>query len=353
MRKSPTREPRIARKLTKTFALAAVGGAAALVAAELRNRKALATDPLWTQLSIPLRGEPVPVVSADGTVLHAEIFYKHDAPTVVLVPGWTEEVATFELLTRAMLRRGFQVVSYDLRGQGQSARGRGLDQRIERYGEDLQAVLAATCPGRDDVVLAGHSMGGMSVMSWAAAFPVSDSVRAVALITTAAVSVLDNLKLLPGMIPLTVRRQILEPALSSNQKLMEVSTPISRAIGRRLAFGPHASAAMVAFNEQMTWRMDPKLRAGAATTMGEMDLMPGVAKLNVPTLVVGASDDRLTPPAAHSERIAAALPNLFELVVLPETGHMVQLERPEELADAITRLALAVGIEPGEPAVAV
>jgi pimeloyl-ACP methyl ester carboxylesterase len=54
---------------------------------------------------------------------------------------------------------------------------------------------------------------------------------------------------------------------------------------------------------------------------------------------MAGENDRLTPPT-HARRIAAELPNLYELIVLPDTGHMGPLERPVEVSDALRRLAL-------------
>ena len=169
MRKSRSREARLPTRLVGAAGLVTVVGAGAAVAGELRHRKAVASDPEWRLLRAPLRGATVSARSADGTELHAEVFGSADAPTFVLVPGWTEELQFFDLVTRGLLGRGFRVVCYDLRGQGSSGGAPGLDQAIERYGEDLAAVLDATCGGRDDVIVAGHSMGGMAIVAWAGA----------------------------------------------------------------------------------------------------------------------------------------------------------------------------------------
>ena len=69
-----------------------------------------------------------------------------------------------------------------------------------------------------------------------------------------------------------------------------------------------------------------------------MDLWEAVAMLTVPTLVLDGVSDRLTPPA-HSRRIAKALPQLAELIELPQTGHMAPLERPDDVARALAELA--------------
>ena len=53
-------------------------------------------------------------------------------------------------------------------------------------------------------------------------------------------------------------------------------------------------------------------------------------RLTVPTIVLAGARDRLTPPS-HARRIAGMLPQLVRLIVLPDTGHMAPLERPDEV----------------------
>jgi pimeloyl-ACP methyl ester carboxylesterase len=356
MRKSSVRESRISAYAAGVAGLITLAGAGAVAAAELRTRNALKSDPQWALLHSPLPGAPLSVRSADGTPLHAEVFGPDGAPTFLLAPGWTEDLHFFDLLTRGLLGRGYRVVGYDLRGQGSSSGGPGaggsgvagveLDQRIDRYGEDVEAVLAASCPGRDDVIVVGHSMGGMAIVAWAASHVVEGRVRAAALVSTGMSNLVEELALLPAAIPLVARRAILEPVLGGSLPLVHLSTPISRWLNRYLLFGPDATAAHIAFIEPMIWGMDPKLRAGAAAAMRDMDLAEALSGLTVPTLVVAGELDRLTPPA-HSRRMVAALPHVSEFVLLPETGHMVPLERPDELLAALVELAESVGLSAG------
>jgi pimeloyl-ACP methyl ester carboxylesterase len=53
-------------------------------------------------------------------------------------------------------------------------------------------------------------------------------------------------------------------------------------------------------------------------------------------LIVIGDEDRLTPPA-HGRAIAAALPDA-ELIEVTEGGHVVMLEHPEIVTDAIAEL---------------
>ena len=347
MRKSRDRESRLPGGLGVAAGVLTLVGAGAAVATELRHRRAIAGDPQWELLRSPLGGEGVSVRSADGVELHAEVFGPSGAPTFVLIPGWTEELQIFDLLTRGLLGRGFRVVSYDPRGQGSSFAERGLDQSIERYAEDLTAVLEATCAGRDDVIVGGHSMGGMTLVAWAGLVDVTSWVRAVALISTGVSGLVDDLGLLPASVPVEARRAILTPILSGDSPMIAVSTPLSRAMNRYVAFGPEATAAQVAFVERMVWRMHGKLRAAAATTMRQLDLSAALSRVNVPALVVVGDSDRLTPPV-HARRMVAGLPQVAELVVLNRTGHMTPLERPEELAEALVNLAASVGLRAPE-----
>ena len=56
----------------------------------------------------------------------------------------------------------------------------------------------------------------------------------------------------------------------------------------------------------------------------------------MPTLVLTGEKDTLIPKE-HSERIVELLPDA-ELVVVPDAGHMVLLERPDAVTAALTEL---------------
>jgi pimeloyl-ACP methyl ester carboxylesterase len=347
MQKSSVGESRSHRRLAASAGLALLAGAGGVLATELRHRRELERDTDRELLQNPLRGTPLNIASDDGAWLHAEAFGPQNAPTVVLVPGWTEQLRIFDLLTRGLLGRGFRVVAYDLRGQGRSDRKPGLDQSIERYGEDLGAVLAATCGDRNDVIVAGHSLGGMSILAWAGIADVARRARAVALISTAASTLVDAPTLLPATIPQGARRQIANLLLARDAPLLPVSTPASRALTRYLMFGPAPSPAQVEFVEQMIWTMRPRLRASAGATLRRLDLTSSLERVTVPTLVVVGDLDRLTPPV-QAERMVASLPHVIEFLHLADCGHAVPLERPNELGDALARLAAGVGLASGE-----
>jgi pimeloyl-ACP methyl ester carboxylesterase len=66
----------------------------------------------------------------------------------------------------------------------------------------------------------------------------------------------------------------------------------------------------------------------------ESAALPVLAR--IPTMVACGDRDVLTP-IVHTEEMAAALPD-SELLIIPGAGHLVQLERPELINDALVRL---------------
>lgn len=332
--------------------LLAGAGAAATGISEVLHRRALGRDELWTVLQSPVLGDGFEVVSADGTEIHGELFgASSGAPLVVLAPGWTEELHYYDLLIRALLERGSRVATYDLRGQGASDRPVGGDQALERYGEDLDAVLAYVAgfaDARDDVLVAGHSMGAMAIAAWAVSHDVRARVRGVALMNTGLDGLVSASHVLPQLVPSWALQWLgNEVMLGAATPHLPVSTVVGRSLLRYLAFGPDASEALIAFYEPMLWRCPPRVRAGAGRAMAAMNLLPAVERIDVPTLVIAGSCDRLTP-VSHSERIAAALPSLVDLVVLERVGHMSPLEVPSAIAALLERLAGAAGVAADE-----
>jgi pimeloyl-ACP methyl ester carboxylesterase len=273
------RDRRGRRFRPRRLAALAVGGAAAAgLAIERRHLRRVARDPDYARLSVPLNGLQRTVRSADGTRLHVRIFGPDDAPTIVLAHGWTEALGFWSDVIANLSARRLRLVAYDLRGHGNSDRASDGDYSLRRFGEDVEAILAACVPAGGEATLAGHSLGAMSIAAWAEHHDV-----------------------------------------------------------RRRAFGPAATIGQVAFYERMLIACPTDVRAACGVAMCDMDLHEAVARLTVPTLVIAGACDRLTPPA-HPRRIVAMLAQPAGLLVLPDTGHMSPLERPTECSDALHQL---------------
>ena len=317
-----------------------LGGLAAGGAMQAVHMRRISHDPEHSPLAAPPEGRVRLVPSADGTLLHVEVFGPDDGVTVVLAHGWTEALQFWVYVIRALSERGMRVVAYDQRGHGKSESALRGDYGLERFGEDLEAVLTACVPAGRPAVVAGHSLGAMAIVAWAGHHEVTRHVGAAALLNTGVGDLIAEQLLLPlPQIAQALNRTVATRGFLGNRApLPRCSTPLSSAVVRYVAFGPDASPAQVAFYERMLVTSPPDARAKTGIAMSDMDLHQALPRLTVPTIVIAGANDRLTPPS-HARRIAAELPELRRLTVLADTGHMTPLERPAEVSGALIELA--------------
>ena len=87
-------------------------------------------------------------------------------PTVVFSHGYTLSLRSWVFQRRALTAAGYRVVVWDQRGHGRSGTGSKESANIDQLGRDLARVIAEAAP-EGPLVLVGHSMGGMTMMSLA------------------------------------------------------------------------------------------------------------------------------------------------------------------------------------------
>jgi len=128
---------------------------------------------------------------------------------------------------------------------------------------------------------------------------------------------------------------------------------VARAIVRRLTLSALADDAQTAFTTQVIRSCPAAAHAGFGAMLAELDLTHAVPALDVPAVVIGGAQDRLTP-VWHARRLAAALPRCAGSLELPGIGHMTPQQSPHAIAEAALGLAgaqlpgPAVGASPGE-----
>jgi pimeloyl-ACP methyl ester carboxylesterase len=288
------------------------------------------------------------VPTSDGAVLHATIDGDDDAPvTLVLAHGWTLAQAAWDDVAALLMPRvaagTLRLIRYDQPGHGRSTWADG-EISIDQLGTDLGELIEALAPS-GPLVLAGHSMGGMTVMALAAARPelFGDRVRGVALVSTAASDLdpepttrADKLKrtLTPGALNAALAgarviervRQMLPPSSPRHQKLV-----------RDLLYGADATHAMVLAGAEIMHASTVRAFTAFAPAFGDHDKLAELKALaGVPVEILVGNSDKLTPKR-HSHDMAEALPHAA-LHVVDRTGHMLPQERPQLVADALERL---------------
>ena len=116
-------------------------------------------------------GRPMIVRSKDGIRLHAEVFGPEDGYPIVLAHGITCAIRVWAYQI-ADLSTDYRVIAFDHRGHGRSAvPARRSAYSLDYLAADLDAVLEATLAPGERAVIAGHSMGGIAITSWAERYP--------------------------------------------------------------------------------------------------------------------------------------------------------------------------------------
>ncbi|WP_336085742.1 alpha/beta fold hydrolase [Nocardia sp. SSK8] len=285
----------------------------------------------------------VAVSAEDGARLAVREYGRRDAAlTVVLIHGHCLRTESWTEVRDALLRDnpGARVVCYDHRGHGDSATAARHSYHLEQLGHDLRAVLDAVAP-TGPVVLVGHSMGGMTVLTYADQHrhEIGTRIVGVALIATAASGLADagfgrllRHPIIAGF-QAAVRRA---PRLM--QRVKQVACTVFAPVVRAAEFGdrqvsPRVLALAYAMhNETPIVTMASFL--SAFMTYDRTDVLPALSA--IPTLILCGSADLMTPPS-HSVAMAAAI-DYADLVLVDGAGHSVILEQPARVAEALTRL---------------
>ncbi|WP_409330418.1 alpha/beta fold hydrolase [Trujillonella humicola] len=318
--------------------------------------------PLPPGVDAPVPGPPGPppagsrtVRTDDGVDLHVEFDGRDGgraaeagagAPlTVVFSHGSTARLAEFDV-HRPALRDRARLVFWDQRGHGRSGWTRLTAATVDRTGRDLGHVLDAVAPA-GPVVLVGHSMGGMSIMALARQRPELFGSRVVgAFLLATSPGGLVGTGVLGAWVTVFRRLRLLGPWLRGLQlvaplleRVRRRGTAVGRWFTRRYLFGrDDADPADVRLVQDLLEETPYTVTLAFWATFLDHDETAGLPVLGrVPTTVVAATHDRLTP-VGHGRRLAGLLGGNAELVVVPGAGHSVNLTRTEVVDRALAEL---------------
>jgi pimeloyl-ACP methyl ester carboxylesterase len=291
-----------------------------------------------------LVGDVRPVVAEDGTRLHVEVDELDDAPmTVVFSHGYCLSRQSWHFQRQA-LRGRYRMVFWDQRGHGLSDAGPKGSCTVDPCGRDLAAVLDAVVP-QGPIVLVGHSMGGMTIMALAMHAPelVAERVAGVALVSTSAGGLANVHWGLRGQLgvvahkvmPAAVAGLARVPALVNRSR--RIGSDFQQVVVQRYSFASPVPESLARFTAEMIASTPIDVVAEYLPTFDLHDKHEALAALDgIETLVLSGADDLLTPPE-HSEEIVRRLPGA-EQVLVPDAGHLVMLEHPDVVTEAICDL---------------
>lgn len=297
----------------------------------LRDRHdAVLDDPLAPPTDVTHHRIP----TADGGTIHVVDTGGTGRP-VLLMHGVTLQWWVWSSVIR-LLRLDRRVLAWDMRGHGESLPGdRGAV--LEACADDLAEVLVAL--DLHDVVVVGHSMGGMALGQFVVRCPevLAERVGGTVFLATSA-SAVSRRGVSAGLVGVAravsdvAGAALRNPRLAYHWKDTDVSAALVSA-----AFGPRATSRMIDDVRRMLADMAPQRLAEALASIVAHDVTDGLGALKAPAVVVVGSKDRLTPPV-HAALLRRAIPHA-ELRVLPGIGHQVMQEAPEEVVAAVAAVA--------------
>ncbi len=235
-------------------------------------------------------------------------------PTVVFLHGAGFDHTTWALHSRWFAHHGHGVLAPDLPGHGRS--GGAPLPTIAAMADWTAALLDAASVSTAHLI--GHSMGSLIALETAARHPAR--VSALSLIGTAAA--------------MTVGPDLLKAAEANDHDAVDMVSiwglGYQAELGGSLAPGlwMHSGARRVLENCRPGVLFNDLSACNAY-----QNALAAAAKITVPaTLILGERD--MMTPARAGKALAAALPKA-RTVVLPGAGHMMMVERPDELLAAL------------------
>ncbi len=243
-------------------------------------------------------------------------------PTLVFLHYWGGSARTWDLVLDRL--PGRDVLTVDFRGWGQSRTLPG-PYTLGQLADDTLAVLAdATVT---DYVLVGHSMGGKVTQLIAATRPAG--LRGIVLVGSGPAK--------PAAHITPDYQEALSHAYDSVESTAEArdhvltATDLPAPVKARIL----TDARTVTEAARTEWPL-----RGIAQDITEHTLRVGV-----PALVVAGEHDRVDPVEVLRDNLVPYLCHA-DFVVVPRSGHLIPLEAPADLADAITAFVPAARQSP-------
>lgn len=230
--------------------------------------------------------------------------------SILLVPGWTGSKEDFTPVLPLLAALGFDVVTFDQRGQYESPGDALDDYSLEALAADALALADVTLED-EKFHLLGHSFGGLVSQTLTIEHP--ERIRTLSLLCTG-----------PGALGDSPTRPLQRIAAAIGKvPMLQIHQLREQGIKR-----PAQITAFLA--KRFTANAPASLKAMTQHLIDAEDRVDEVAATGVPCWVARGETDDAWPhdaQAAMAERLGT------EVVILPSAAHSPAVEAPEELVD--------------------
>jgi pimeloyl-ACP methyl ester carboxylesterase len=218
----------------------------------------------------------------------------------------------------AELQGKFTTVAYDARGWGQSDKP-AAGYKLSDLADEALSLIANL--GIKTYVLVGHSLGGKVSQLIASRNP--EGLKGLILVAPAPPT--------PLRFP-DEAREIQIHAYDNRENALQTISFLS-------ARTPSPAIMEQIVEDSMSGSREATLAYPTASILE--DISSEVSKIGVPTLVLAGELDRVDPIKQHKREVVARIPNAW-FEIIPGSGHLIPIDEPVQLANAIKRFAAAL-----------
>jgi len=246
-------------------------------------------------------------------------------PTAVFIHGAEHDHSVWALQTRYFAHHGFGVLAVDLPGHHRSA-GPALTS-IGAMADWLAALLDAV--GVTRAFVAGHSMGSLIALDFAARYP----------------SRATHLALLATAVPMAVSDTLLDAAREREPDAIDMVNQWSHSTLAAKPSCPAPGFWLHGMNQRLMERVsatgEPQLfHTDFSACNAYTDGLTRAAQVSCPTRLIVGKRDMMTPPRA-AKALADALraANVPVDTITLDAGHALMSEQPDATLDALYAFA--------------
>lgn len=226
--------------------------------------------------------------------------------------GWRSQIPD--------LSRQHTVLTYDIRGLGESERGTE-PLGVQTFARDLEALLGAL--GVEETVLMGASLGGSIAQAFTAAHP--EMVRGLILVSTTCKMSAE------GAARLRERSERVRIAGMQVAVDAQIKTQFSEDFIR-------SRPDLISWYRSHYLANDPEVYMTIMEDQASLDLCGQLRDIRCPTLIITGGND-LSPvrgrePVESAKRLHELIPN-SQLVVIPEARHYPHIDHPDLFNEAV------------------
>jgi pimeloyl-ACP methyl ester carboxylesterase len=243
-------------------------------------------------------------------------------PLFVFHHGGGHSGDTFCLLGRELQNRiPCEILTFDCRGHGATTTDDDDNLSLERLCADLRTIIEENRGNAKEIILLGHSMGGAVVVELMSKNPIP-GVIGTAVLDVVEGTAMDSLIHMRSFIASRPTEfvsiaEAVEWAIHSkqirNRESAEISIPSQlRRVG-----------------DSFTWRTDLR-RSAPYWSEWFMGMSEKFLKMRGARLLILAGTDRLDKPLTIGQ-----MQGKFQMEILPESGHCIQEDVPDKLADIL------------------